>query len=82
MNEPTSAQNEPAAAKYRLSSEKAALIRTSPPVNMSVMEGAAYLGISPRKLRDLIASRRVKCARVGSKIILRREYLDELVKVA
>jgi excisionase family DNA binding protein len=68
--------------KYRLPEDKAAQIRTAPPVNMSVLEGAAYLCISPRKLRELIASRRVKYARFGAKIILRREYLDELVKVA
>lgn len=81
MNEPASSQKEPAGAKYRLSPEKAALIRTSPPVNMSVFEGAAYLGISPRKLRDLIQTRKVRAARIGSKIVLRREYLDELVTV-
>lgn len=69
-------------SKYRLAADKAAAIRTNPPTNMSVYEGAAYLGISPRKLRDMITARRVKHARLGSKIILRREYLDELVKVA
>lgn len=69
-------------AQYRLSEDRATLIRTNPPVNMTVMEAAAYIGISPRKLRDLIASRRVKFARVGVKIIVRREYLDELVRAA
>ena len=43
---------------------------------MTVMEAAAYLGCSPRKLRDLIQSRKVKSARVGSKIVIRREWLD------
>ena len=69
-----------APAKYRLSDDKAASIRTNPPVNLTVMEGAAYLGISPRKLRELIQARRVRHARLGAKIILRREYLDELVR--
>ena len=68
--------------KYRLSPEQASAIRTNPPVNMGVFEAAAYLNISPRKLRDLIAARRVKHARLGAKIILRREYLDELVSSA
>lgn len=61
---------------YRLPPEQAAQIRTSPPVVMTVMEAAAYLGCSPRKLRDLIQSRKVKSARVGSKIVIRREWLD------
>lgn len=67
--------------KYRLSPDKAALIRVNPPLNMSVMEGAAYLGCSPRKLRELIAARKVRHARLGKKIILRIAYLDELVSV-
>ena len=77
---PANMNNTP--SKYRLSPEKAATIRTNPPVNMGVFEASAYLNISPRKLRDLIAARRVKCARIGAKIILRREYLDELVSAA
>jgi len=48
---------------------------------MTVMEGAAYLGISPRKLRDIIQARMVKHARLGSRIIFRREYLDALLTV-
>jgi excisionase family DNA binding protein len=40
------------------------------------MEAAAYLTCSPRKLRDLILERKIKSARVGSKIVLRREWLD------
>ena len=74
----TATAKQPVSNKYRLAADKAAVIRTNPPFNMSVMEGAAYIGISPRKLRDIIQARRVKCARVGSKIILRRESLDEL----
>lgn len=49
---------------------------------MTVMEGAAYVGVSPRKLRDLIQSGRVKHTRLGAKIILRREYLDQMLTVA
>jgi excisionase family DNA binding protein len=43
---------------------------------MTLMESAAYLACSPRKLRDLVAARRVKHARVGAKIVIRREWLD------
>lgn len=46
---------------------------------MTVMEGACYLACSPRKLRDLISDRKVKSARVGSKIVIRREWLDALL---
>jgi len=79
MSTASNAGTEPA-NKYRLAAEKAAIIRTNPPVHLSCMEGAAYLGISPRKLRELITARRVKCARIGSKIIFRREHLDELTR--
>ncbi len=64
---------------YRLPPEKAALIRTSPPVVMTVMEAAAYLACSPRKLRDLIQARKLKSTRVGSKIVIRREWLDQML---
>jgi excisionase family DNA binding protein len=69
-------QQHPAPTKYRLSPDKVAIIRTTPPVVMTLMESAAYLACSPRKLRELIAGRRVKSARVGAKIVIRREWLD------
>ena len=71
-------ETQPAAAKnrYRLSNEKAEIIRTAPPVVMTLLEAAAYIACSPRKLRDLIADRRVKSARIGAKIVVRREWLD------
>jgi excisionase family DNA binding protein len=62
--------------KYRLGPERANLIRTDPPVVLTVMEAAAYIACSPRKLRDLIHARRVKSARIGAKIVIRREWLD------
>ena len=69
-------KTEPSEKKYRLDPDKAAIIRTAPPVVMDVKEASAYLVCSPRKLRDLIASRQVKSARVGAKIVIRREWLD------
>ena len=62
--------------QYRLSPDKANLIRTTPPAIMNLMEGSAYMVCSPRKLRGLISAGHVKSARVGAKIILRREWLD------
>lgn len=46
---------------------------------MTVMEAAAYLACSPRKLRDLIQERKLKSTRVGSKIVIRREWLDAML---
>jgi len=69
-------KTEPSEKKYRLDPDKAAVIRTAPPVVMDVKEASAYLVCSPRKLRDLIAAHRVKSARVGAKIVIRREWLD------
>jgi excisionase family DNA binding protein len=43
---------------------------------MDLKEASAYLVCSPRKLRDLVAAGRVKHARVGAKIVIRREWLD------
>lgn len=63
-------------SKYRLEATRTALIRTAPPVIMDLKEASAYLVCSPRKLRELIATRRVKHARIGAKIVIRREWLD------
>ena len=70
------ANREPTVAKYRLDPARAATIRTAPPVVIDLKEARAYLVCSPRKLRDLIACRRVKSARVGAKIVIRRVWLD------
>jgi len=47
---------------------------------MDLKEASAYLVCSPRKLRDLVAARRVKHARIGAKIIIRREWLDAFLE--
>lgn len=74
---PNSAANQkPPRKKYRLDPDRAAMIRTSPPVLMDLKEASAYLVCSPRKLRDLVTAGRVKHARVGAKIVIRREWLD------
>ena len=67
-------------SKYRLPPDRAAAVRTAPPINMTVLEAAAYLGISPRKIRELVASRDLRCARIGSRIIIRREWADQLLE--
>jgi hypothetical protein len=66
----------PPARKYRLDPDRAAIIRTTPPLVMDLKEASAYLVCSPRKLHDLVATHRVKHAYVGAKIVIRREWLD------
>ncbi len=75
LNQSESPAQRPA-IKYRLDPEKAARIRTTPPCVMTVQEASAYLACSPRKLRDLVATRLVRSARVGVKIVIRRDWLD------
>jgi excisionase family DNA binding protein len=72
----SAANQQPPERKYRLDPDKAAIIRTAPPVVMDLKEASAYLVCSPRKLRDLVAVGRVKHARGGAKIVIRREWLD------
>ena len=61
---------------YTLPLELVSQIRSAPPKIMNLREGAAYLTCSPRKLRDLVAARRIQSARIGTKIVIRREWLD------
>lgn len=55
-------------------------LRANPPVNMNVVEASKYIGVSPRKLRELIALRMVKSVRIGKRIIMRREHLDSFLE--
>jgi hypothetical protein len=66
-------------SKYRLAPDRASLVRTSPPCILTVMEAAAYLACSPRKVRELIQTRKLKSTRVGSKLVIRREWLDAML---
>ena len=58
----------------------ATCIRANPPVNMSVLEASEYLNISERKLRDLIACAALRYARIGKRIILRKQDLDSFLE--
>ncbi len=66
-------------SKYRLDAEAASAVRTNPPCVLNVLEAAAYLGISPRKIRDLLYARAIKHAKIGARIVIRKQYLDEFV---
>jgi excisionase family DNA binding protein len=62
--------------QYRLSQDKANEIRKNPPAVMTLLEAAEYMTCSPRKLRDLIHQNKVKSTNIGSRIIIRREWLE------
>ena len=68
-----------APTNYRLPPEKAERIRLSPPPVMTLMESAAFLTCSPRKLRELIALNKVRCTRIGPRIVIRREWLESFL---
>lgn len=55
-------------------------IRSQPPRNMSVLEGATYLGISQRKLHDLIKDRCIRTSRIGRRVILQLKELDKFLE--
>lgn len=85
MTEPTNSTRSDVAAdgtpsrrvgKYRLAPDRAAAIRSAPPLIMDLMEASAYLVCSPRKLRYLVAVGRIRHAHIGAKIVVRREWLD------
>lgn len=55
---------------------KSHLIRANPPKVLSVPEGATFLGISERNLRELIALRKIKSCRIGRRIVIRLQDID------
>ena len=65
--------------EYRLAADKAAVVRTTPPLVMDLKEASAYLTCSPRKMREFVSTHRIKHARVGAKIVFRRAWLDAFI---
>jgi len=66
-------------SRYRLPLDRTAEIRKNPPLVMTLMEAAAYMTCSPRKLRELIALQRVRCAKIGARIVIKREWLESFL---
>ena len=57
----------------------------SPASVLTLVEAAAYLKVSPRLVRYLVAGRRIKFARIGQgrgRIIFKRVWLDEFLDQA
>ena len=55
-------------------------IRRNPPRLMSQSEASAYIGISTRLLRDLIRSKKIKAAKLGGRVILRLQDVDDAIE--
>ena len=55
-------------------------IRSRPPQNLKVAECAEYIGISERYLRNLIAERKIKAVRIGSRVVLRLVDVDRFIE--
>ncbi len=46
----------------------------------SVDESAAYLGIQPSTLRRWLYERRIASVKIGRRVLLRQEVLDDLIR--
>ena len=62
----------------KLNPAEAEAIRRNPPINLTIEEAAAYVGISVRKLWDEFHCRTsgLKGARIGKRVILPRANVD------
>ena len=47
---------------------------------MNVPEASSYMRISERKVRELIATRELKCVRIGRRVIIRRADIDDFME--
>lgn len=65
-----------------LSKEEADKLRLAPPSNMSLPEAAAYLRVAASTLWELKNRGRVRCARIGKRLIFQRVELDRFLTVS
>jgi excisionase family DNA binding protein len=56
-------------------------LRSNPPVNLSLAEAAAYIGVSRRMVWNAATAGGVKVARVGRRLIFKRSELDRWLEV-
>jgi len=60
----------------KLTGPTAETIRRDPPRCMNLAECAAYLGVSPKKLRNDVRMRRLPVVKLGGRLIFRLEDVD------
>lgn len=46
---------------------------------LTLEEAAAYLGVRPKWLAEVVRARGIRCVRLGRKVRFRTEYLEEFV---
>lgn len=46
---------------------------------MRIPEAAEYLRVSVRQIHRLVKSRQIRCARIGKRVVFKREELDRFV---
>lgn len=55
-------------------------IRRNPPTIMSIWESAIYLGVSERKLNQMIADKEIAVGRLGGRNVMTRKMIDKYVE--
>jgi excisionase family DNA binding protein len=55
-------------------------IRRNPPTIMSILESAIYLGVSERKLNQMIADKEIAVGRLGGRNVMTRKMIDKYVE--
>lgn len=65
-----------------LTKDEADKLRQNPPVNLSLPEAAAYLCVSASTLWTLKNRGRVRCARIGRRLVFQRTELDRFLSVS
>jgi excisionase family DNA binding protein len=65
-----------------LSKEEADKLRLTPPSNLTLPEAAAYLRVAASTLWDLKNRGKVRCARIGKRLIFQRTELDRVLSVS
>lgn len=65
-----------------LTKDEAAQLRLNPPSNLTLPEAAAYLRVASSTLWELKNKGRVRCARIGRRIVFQRAELDRFLAVS
>lgn len=73
-------QYDPADIITRLRALEENAIRCNPPRNLSIIEGARYVGISRARMNELLAERVIRHVKLGRRVILRTSDLDSFLQ--
>jgi len=76
----TAQESNSTASRFKLTAEAAENIRRNPPLNLTVPEGAVFLGLGVRTTWELICQRKLKAVRLGGRTILRLRDLEAFLE--